>query len=109
MLLHVSGDFDLSDLTRLFRTKVTVCDCGCWLWSEKRLDHAGYGQFKFNGRNMPAHRFAYERLVGPIPEGLHLDHLCDRHRNCVNPSHLEPVSPSENAIRANRRRWHGDQ
>jgi hypothetical protein len=42
-----------------------------------------------------AHRFAYELLVGPIPEGLVIDHLC-RNRRCVNPAHLEPVTAEEN-------------
>lgn len=47
---------------------------------------------------MPAHRFAYERLVGLIPEGLQLDHLC-RVPYCVNPAHLEPVTSRENTMR----------
>lgn len=45
-----------------------------------------------------AHRLAYEGLVGPIPEGLQIDHLC-RVRNCVNPEHLEPVTSRENTMR----------
>ena len=94
-----------SMLTREFRTKVTVCDCGCWVFDP--VDRYGYGQFKFRGRNLVAHRFAYQRLVGDIDDGCDLDHLCDRHRNCVNPEHLEPVSKGENARRANQRRWHG--
>ena len=95
--------FAPDDFTRDFRTKITVCECGCWLFA--RTDRYGYGSFKFRGRNLVAHRFAFERAVGPIPDDCDLDHLCDRHRNCVNPSHLEPVSKSENARRANRRRW----
>ena len=92
----------LANLTRLFRTKVTVCSCGCWLFA--RTDRYSYGSFKFRGANVIAHRFAYERLVGDIGDGMDLDHLCDRHRNCVNPDHLEPVDPSENSRRANARR-----
>lgn len=99
------------DLTRNFRTKVTVCDCDgcdsdfmgpCWLFA--RTDRYGYGQFKFRNDNLIAHRFAYERLVGEIAEGYTIDHLCDRHRNCVNPEHMEVVTVNENAVRANARR-----
>jgi len=69
----------------------------CWLWTASR-DPKGYGRFKLNDRPVLAHRFAYETLIGPIPDGLQLDHLC-RTRNCVNPSHLEPVSNRDNALR----------
>jgi hypothetical protein len=65
----------------------------CWLW-RAALRGGGYGTWNNNG----AHRVAYELLVGPIPEGLHLDHLC-RVRNCVNPAHLEPVTVGENLRR----------
>jgi hypothetical protein len=61
----------------------------------------GYGQIGLGGRGTGlglAHRVAYELLVGPILEGLHLDHLC-RNRKCVNPDHLEPVTPKVNANR----------
>lgn len=66
----------------------------CWLWTSG-LDGAGYGMFSEQGA---AHRFAYELLVGPIPAGLQLDHLC-RVPACVRPSHLEPVSHAENIRR----------
>lgn len=94
---------DLATLTRLFRTKVTVCSCSCWLFD--RVDRYGYSSFKYNGSNVIGHRFAYERLLGEIPAGLDLDHSCDRHRNCVNPAHLTPVTKTENSVRANARRW----
>ena len=99
-------EYDPNDLTRNFRTKITVCDgCGCWVFS--RTDRYGYPSFKLNGKNLVGHRYAYTKLVGDIPDGYDLDHLCDRTRACVNPAHIEPVPKSENAVRANQRRWHG--
>lgn len=68
-----------------------------WLWTGT-VDTNGYGRVIIDGRNMAAHRVAYEWLVGPIPEGLELDHLC-KVRHCVNPAHLEPVTHKENTAR----------
>ena len=68
----------------------------CWLWTGA-LKSGGYGQF-FAEKYALAHRVAYELVVGPIPEGLTLDHLCRVH-NCVNPAHLEPVTNGENLRR----------
>jgi hypothetical protein len=70
---------------------------GCLLWTGTRTP-AGYGDFRENGRHSYAHRRAYEHFIGPIPEGLTLDHRC-RVRHCVNPTHLEPVTGRENALR----------
>lgn len=76
---------------------------GCWLWTGFRRP-AGYGQTGRNrGSAKQAHRVAYEMLVGPIPAGMELDHLC-RMTPCVNPAHLEPVTPAENRRRAIRAR-----
>jgi hypothetical protein len=66
----------------------------CWLWTGG-VRTTGYGQIRYLGRNHAAHRVSYEINVGPIPEGLHIDHLC-RVRLCVNPIHLEPVTQDEN-------------
>lgn len=66
---------------------------GCWVWVAGKIP-AGYGSLG----GVRAHRFAYELLVGPIPAGLELDHLC-RNRACVNPAHLEPVTHHENILR----------
>lgn len=67
---------------------------GCWEWAGHRAP-TGYGQVNRNGVTAYAHRVAYELAVGPIPDGLHLDHLC-RNPPCVNPAHLEPVTVGEN-------------
>jgi len=72
----------------------------CWLWLAG-VTHNGYGQITFDGKHSLAHRFVYELLVGPVPPGLQLDHLC-RTRNCCNPAHLEPVTPKENSQRGTR-------
>jgi hypothetical protein len=70
---------------------------GCWLWLGCLHDF-GYGMFSVRQRRVYAHRFAYELLVGPIPDGLEIDHLC-RNPRCVNPEHLEPVTHAENILR----------
>jgi len=66
----------------------------CWVWMAGCSD--GYGEFNAGGNRIrPAHCISYEWLVGPVPEGLVLDHLC-RNRACVRPTHLEPVTRGEN-------------
>lgn len=89
------GEFGPSFLARVQKTET------CWLWMGPRTrlgGRAGTGGYGKWGNGM-AHRVAYEALVGPIPEGLQLDHLCEV-TNCVNPAHLEPVTGLENL-----RRW----
>lgn len=70
---------------------------GCMLWTGG-LNSYGYGKLMLNKKNWMVHRLAYTWLVGVIPNGLVLDHLC-RTRNCVRVDHLEPVTPAENVRR----------
>jgi hypothetical protein len=70
----------------------------CWEWTAK-IGNSGYGRVTVDGRVSYAHRFSYEAFVGPVPEGLQLDHLC-RNTVCVRPDHLEPVTPAMNTHRS---------
>ncbi|MFH8619155.1 HNH endonuclease signature motif containing protein [Streptomyces sp. NPDC017979] len=88
-----------TDVHERFWSKV---DVGlCWEWSAG-LTPAGYGKFWQGGKTRLAHRVSWELLVGEIPDGLPLDHLC-RNICCVNPDHLEPVSTAENTARSSNR------
>ena len=86
---------------RLLR-HVDVAEDECWEW-RAFIRPNGYGQFN---KNEYAHRVSYEEFVGPIPEGLVIDHLC-RNRSCINPEHLEPVTQHENLLRGNG--WAGQR
>lgn len=87
------------DDTKRFWSHVDA-DGDCWLWTASRKDN-GYGQIFIGGQNVLAHRYAYESLVGPIPDDKEIDHLC-RVRHCVNPDHLEPVTHKVNFDRGAR-------
>ncbi len=115
-MLNQSTTFGDPRLPRRFWQKVRVLDNGCWEWTAART--TGYGSFRVGSltdgtrRQTPAHRWAYEHLVGPIHEGLECDHLCHNgtgcpggsscpHRACVNPAHIEPVTHRVNLLRGN--------
>ena len=71
----------------------------CWLWTGDRWGFYGSFRTTSNGDRALAHRVAYELVIGPIPDGLQLDHLCWT-RLCVRPSHTEPVTPRVNTMRS---------
>jgi len=79
-----------------FWSKVSIGD-DCWLWQGAK-DTCGYGNFNLSGQYWKSHRLAYTFFRGPITEGFELDHLC-KTRNCVRPSHMEPVTHRVNVLR----------
>lgn len=93
--------YEPESLPPQMRGKVDVSESGCWLWTQSVASN-GYGNTWDGQRVRTAHRYAYEHIVGPAPEGLVLDHLCAVKR-CCNPAHLEPVTQAENMRRAG---WH---
>jgi hypothetical protein len=66
----------------------------CWLWTAS-TNNKGYGKFRIAGKSLYSHRVSYEMNVGPIPQGMQVDHLCYV-RNCVNFSHLRLVTHKQN-------------
>lgn len=66
----------------------------CWEW-QGYINHGGYAQFYFEGQQRPAHRVSFSINVGPIPDGMEIDHIC-RNRSCVRPSHLRATTPKQN-------------
>lgn len=81
------------------RNRYVEVPSGCWMWLST-INTTGYALMKVEGRHRVAHRVVYEHMVGPIPDGLVLDHLC-MVKACVNPAHLEPVTQAENVRRCN--------
>ena len=86
---------ELEKLVHRFTAKIVKENC--WKW-ESALNK-GYGVFSIKNKTKQAHRLSFELFSGRIPKGLQLDHLC-RNPKCVNPSHLEPVTPKENMNRS---------
>lgn len=92
---------DVSDLSeRLLRRVAVNAVTACWEWTGYKIND-GYGRLYDSAtkKKQLAHRLAYEELLGPVPAGLQLDHLC-RNRACINPAHLEPVTHWENTRRS---------
>lgn len=95
-----------------FMERVEIRQNGCWGWAAGKS--RGYGAFydRSSKKQYPAHRWLYERARGPIADGMDLDHVCHnndpscsggascRHRSCVNPDHLEPVTRKVNLLRS---------
>ena len=82
-----------------FASRVEPAATGCWLW--KGAINNGYGRVYSSSGLLYAHRVVFEKIRGPIPKDLVLDHLC-RERRCVNPEHLEIVTTRENSRRGLR-------
>lgn len=92
----------------LFMAKVDVDPTGCWTWTGAKIKK-GYGTFYDGTKVVRAHRWAYTQFVGPIPEGLVIDHTCHTadsactggdlcsHRSCVNPEHLQAITGKRNS------------
>lgn len=89
--------------------QIDVQPGGCWLWTGS-IKPEGYGQVTVNRKRRDVHRYVYEVLVGPVPEGLDLGHVCHDedtdcrlgnacpHRRCANISHMRPMTRTENSL-----------
>jgi hypothetical protein len=93
---HVRGEpvrYVTGHHTRKSPHEYEATEGGCWIW-QKGVSGNGYGMAVVERKAVLAHRLVYERLVGEIPEGYHLHHVCGN-RSCVNPDHLEPMDPED--------------
>lgn len=96
--------FDVDDIWERCEPKVSKT-ASCWIWQGVQRRN-GYGQIMWHPDTYLVHRIAYQALVGDIPDGLELDHLC-RNRICCNPEHLEAVTHATNIQRGHAARATG--
>lgn len=82
---------------RVFSLVSVDAETGCWVWHGYRMP-AGHGRVRVDGKKVLVHVWVWGQFVGPVPEGLELDHLC-RNPPCCNPEHLEPVTHRVNVLR----------
>ena len=97
--LHVAYamDVDATNWESFLGKRITRQNDGCWTWNAYRNPN-GYGQVRFRGSNWYAHRVSYTLAVGPIPDGLTVDHICFK-PSCVRPDHLRLLTLAENTAR----------
>lgn len=88
-----SSNYDMWTRIRLLSGSAEDAQSGCLKW--QGVTSRGYGKISYRGRLHRAHRLFYELMVGPIPAGLELMHVCDNPR-CINPNHLRAATHSEN-------------
>jgi hypothetical protein len=95
---HVVNFLDSRLPERFWEKCIPEPNSGCWLWIGAPKNDLGYGSFWFNNKTTAAHRVSFTALIGEVPAGLQLDHLC-RTPQCVNPAHLEAVTQYVNMMR----------
>jgi len=89
-----------TDFYLRYKEKISISKKGCWIWTGF-CNARGYGVIRRNNKLIFAHRLSYLLMIGKVPKGLELDHLC-RIKSCCNPKHLEAVTHRENVLRGDR-------